>query len=276
MIREPGTYGKGTLSYNSYLKVDELLKLQTPLSQPSHHDEMLFIIIHQAYELWFALILHEMRNVILQMEANEVLKAHHFMIRIVSIMKLLIPQIHILETMAPVEFLKFRDRLNPASGFQSVQFREMEFRAGLKNERYLGFFENQPELHARLKRAYLEKDLREGYYEMLVVRGFKLPPQASQKEAQGDIQAKLEIISSLLIIYRNSQENLPLYLLTESFIEFDEYLALWREHHVRVVERIIGNKIGTGGSSGVQYLQTTSSKKCFPCLWELRTHLEKN
>src|SRR5579885_2996770 len=124
---QPSVYGASDLTYNSYLKVPELLSLQIPQSQPAHHDEMLFIIIHQAYELWFKLILHEMENAIHYMLDRQVLRAHHFMNRINQIMKLLVQQIHILETMTPAEFLEFRDRLNPASGFQSTQFREIEF-----------------------------------------------------------------------------------------------------------------------------------------------------
>ena len=137
-------YGRSDLTYNEYLKVPELLALQHPQSEPAHHDEMLFIIIHQAYELWFKLIMHEVEHAIGFMSRKEVLRAHHFVNRVVQILKVLVQQIHILETMTPVEFLQFRDRLMPASGFQSSQFREFEFAAGLKDESYLKFFREKP------------------------------------------------------------------------------------------------------------------------------------
>lgn len=254
------------LTYNSYLKIAELLSLQTPQSQPPHHDEMLFIVIHQAYELWFKLILHEMETAIEHMKREQVLSAHHFVSRVVQIMKLLVPQIHILETMRPVDFLEFRDRLMPASGFQSTQFREVEFLAGLKDEKYLRFFKDQPEFLARLKARQKQDDLGTTYFAMLRSLGFKIPSDLTQHE---------DLIQGILPIYQTPSDHLPLYLLSESLIEFDEHLALWREHHVRVVERIIGFKRGTGGSSGVEYLKSTTSKKCFPALWDVRTALEK-
>ena len=161
------SYSGDQLTYNDYLKVPELLGLQIPQSDPAHHDEMLFIIIHQAYELWFKLILHEMETALELMEQKNILRAHHFMSRVVEIMKLLIPQIHLLETMTPAEFLQFRHRLNPASGFQSIQFREVEFLAGLRDVRYMGFFKDRPDLRARLEKRMTEKSLRDAYYIML-------------------------------------------------------------------------------------------------------------
>jgi tryptophan 2,3-dioxygenase len=236
---------------------------------------MLFIIIHQAYELWFKLVLHEMDNAIEYMQQAQILRAHHFVKRIVEILKLGVQQIHILETMTPVEFLEFRDRIMPASGFQSIQFREIEFRAGLKDERYLHHFKPQPEHHKKLEERMKQPDLRSAYYGMLAQLGFKVPPGASEKEREGDRATVEKILQALRPVYQRPAENLPLYLLSESLIEFDEYLMLWRDHHVRVVERVIGHKRGTGGSSGVEYLKSTTTKKCFPALWEVRTVLEK-
>ncbi len=272
---EPNVYGKSDLTYNDYLMVQKLLDLQVPQSSPAHHDEMLFIVIHQAYELWFKLILHEMKNAIHFMDQKQVLRAHHFTKRIVEILKLLVQQIHILETMVPVEFLEFRDHLMPASGFQSSQFREIEFMAGLKDERYLTFFKNRPDYVKILKEKMEAPDLRSAYYKMLANLGFILPADASELERSGDQATQEKILAGVLPIYQYPSKNLELYLLTESLVEFDEYLALWREHHVRVVERIIGFKRGTGGSSGVEYLQSTTHKKCFPLLWEVRTRLKK-
>jgi tryptophan 2,3-dioxygenase len=267
------SYSTNQLTYNDYLKVPELLDLQKPQSDPTHHDEMLFIIIHQAYELWFKLILHEMQTAMALMQEKNILRAHHFIKRVVEIMRLLIPQIHILETMTPAEFLQFRHRLQPASGFQSIQFREVEFLAGLRDERYMHFFKDRPDLREKLERRMKEKSLRDAYYDMLRALGFELPADTSLEAFQSQPEVREKILQTLSIFYRAPEKQMPLYLLTESLVDFDEHLALWRDHHVRVVERIIGFKTGTGGSSGAGYLQTTTRKQCFPCLWQVRTIL---
>jgi tryptophan 2,3-dioxygenase len=263
------------LTYNDYLNVPKLLSLQKPQSSPAHHDELLFIIIHQAYELWFKLILHEMDSSIQYMKEGKILRAHHFLNRVVQIMKLLVQQIHILETMSPVEFLGFRDQLRPASGFQSLQFREIEFLAGLKDEKYLKFFENRPEVLEVLRKRLGQSDLKSTYYNLLRQLGFSVPENADQIEKEGLSEKVDQVIRGILPIYQSPSDHIEIYLLSESLIEFDEYLALWREHHVRVVERVIGHKRGTGGSQGVGYLQSTTSKKCFPILLEVRSYLEK-
>ena len=226
--------------------------------------------------LWFKLILHEMEHAISYMEKREILRAHHFVNRIVQILKLLVQQIHLLETMTPVEFLQFRDRLNPASGFQSTQFREVEFLAGLKDEKFLKYFQNKPEFLKVLEKRLVEPDLRSAYYDLLRKEGFNLPKDLAALEGpDADENSRLPIVLALKPIYQNPSSHLQLYLLSDGLVEFDEYLGLWRVHHVRVVERVIGFKRGTGGSSGVAYLQATTSKKCFPALWDVRTHLEK-
>lgn len=270
----PAVYGKGDLTYNGYLKIDELLDLQKPESNPPHHDEMLFIIIHQAYELWFKLVLHEMGCAIKYMQEKKVLRAVHFVNRINQVMKLLVQQIHILETMTPAEFLEFRDRLNPASGFQSTQFREVEFVAGLKDERYFAHFKNRPEYIKKLQDRLEAPDLRQVFYDLLRAKGFNIPAGAAEAELKASESERSAVIAALLPMYRNPSEYSDLYMLSESLVEFDEGLMLWREHHVRVVERVIGFKRGTGGSSGVEYLRSTTAKKCFPRLWEVRTFLE--
>ncbi len=272
-MSEPRVYGSSEMTYNDYLKVPELLSLQQRQSEPPHHDEMLFIIIHQAYELWFKLVIHELDCAMAHMQKGEALRARHFIHRCVEVFKVLVPQIHILETMQPVEFLQFRDRLAPASGFQSMQFREVEFMSGLKEPRYLQFFKNRPDLQAILQARLEGPDLRSRYYDLLRSFGFDLPEGASDMERSGDEAVCEKILTALIPVYRDPQANLPLYLLTESLVELDQYLGLWREHHVRVVERVIGFKKGTGGSSGVDYLRATTTKKSFPLVWEVRTRL---
>jgi tryptophan 2,3-dioxygenase len=269
-------------TYGEYLKVPELLSLQVTLSDPPHHDELLFIIIHQAYELWFKLILHEMEKTRESMREGKVLRANHFMKRVLEIMKLLVSQIHLLETMTPAEFLQFRDKLNPASGFQSVQFREIEFLAGLKNPRFIKAFAAQPHQAERLQRRLDEPSLNETYFQLLRDRGYPLPeslPRQVVAEIDGlegpDAEAERQVMAALITIYQNPDGNLPLYLLSETCVEFDLQLDLWREHHVRVVERSIGFKRGTGGSQGVAYLRSTTGRKCFPYLWDVRSYLKK-
>lgn len=266
------------LTYGEYLKIPELLSLQKLQSEPQHHDEMLFIIIHQAYELWFKQILHEMECTRNSMLAGKILRAAHTMKRVHAIMELLVKQIHILETMTPAEFLQFRDKLQPASGFQSLQFRELEFLAGLKNERYIKAFQTQPDLAARLKKRLDEPSLRDTYFVLLRDLGYPLPENVlnqHREEFGRDDEEHSQVMASLIEIYQNPDNNLPLYLLSETFVEFDLQLDLWREHHVRVVERSIGFKQGTGGSSGVGYLRSTTGRRCFPFLWEVRTYLKK-
>ena len=261
------------LTYNSYLRVPELLDLQTPQSDPPHHDELLFIIIHQAYELWFRLILHELETAMSYMEQGQVLRAHHFIRRVVTIQKVLIDQIHILETMTPIEFLGFRHRLNPASGFQSVQFREIEFVCGLKDEKALLYFANRPDELEKLKKRLESSDLPRAFHHLLARLGFKMPDEAALAKLAEDESARTLVRNVLVELYSNPDSNLELYLLAESLVDLDEYLALWRGHHVKVVERIIGMKPGTGGSEGVAYLLSTLNKRCFPLLWEVRLHL---
>ena len=268
------------LTYGEYLKVPELLALQEPQSEPTHHDEMLFIVIHQAYELWFKQILHEMEATRASMQRGKILRAAHTMKRVHAIMELLVKQIHILETMTPAEFLQFRDKLNPASGFQSLQFREVEFLAGLKNKKYIRAFKEQPDLAARLERRAEEPSLRETYFGLLSALGYSLPETLdAQLKEELDLSQEspgyAQVMASLIEIYQNPDNNLALYLLSETFVEFDLQLDLWREHHVRVVERSIGFKRGTGGSSGVGYLKSTTGRRCFPFLWDVRSYLKK-
>ena len=271
--QEPRKPSKTDLTYNSYLKVPEILELQKLQSNPPHHDELLFIVIHQAYELWFKLVLHEMESAIESMGDGRVLRARHFVARVVEIMRVLIQQIHILETMKPAEFLGFRDRLMPASGFQSSQFREVEYLAGLRDKRYLKFFDNQPQTKAKLEARLSQRSLRDAFYQMLSRKGLEVPENALEAIESGDEKVRGKVLEVLANFYSDPEQEHPMFVLMESLVDFDQGLALWREHHVRVVERVIGFKRGTGGSSGVSYLKTTLDKKAFPLLWEVRSML---
>jgi tryptophan 2,3-dioxygenase len=248
------------LSYSSYLKVDELLGLQHPLSHPEHHDEMLFIIIHQVYELWFKQLLHELDAVALALERDDLLRVSKCFRRVHTIQRLIESQIEVLETMTPHEFNQFRDNLNPASGFQSVQFREMEFLCGVRRTDTLAHIELNASERARLDARLANPSLYDRVKAVLVRRSFAIEPSAT-------------LIESLRQIYVYNERWYDLYMLMEELIEFDERFLLWRGRHVRMVERMIGQRIGTGGSSGAQYLQGTLVHRFFPELWEVRTHL---
>ena len=256
-------YGDSKLTYGEYLKVPELLKLQHCLSDPVSHDELQFIIVHQAYELWFKLVLFELDSIVQNIQQNKVKYAVWLFQRVIAIERLLNQQIHILETMSPVDFLRFRSKLNPASGFQSIQFREIEFLSNLKEPAMLQHLKSDPESLAKLEKRLKEPTLWDVFLDLLQRNGFQIPANRDSD------QVKQELVK----VYENAQQHYDLFLLAEAMIEHDEMLGLWRVHHVRMVERMIGNKIGTGGSEGVRYLTGTLMKKCFPELWDLRTLL---
>jgi len=256
-------YGDSKLTYNEYLKVPDLIRLQKCLSDPQSHDELQFIIVHQAYELWFKLVLFELDSIVSSMNAGNAKNAVWLFQRVNAIEKLLNEQIHILETMSPFDFLRFRSKLNPASGFQSVQFREIEFISNLKNPDLLNHLRSDPESLARLKKRLDEPTLWDSFLKLLAKNGFQIPADGNSE------QVKAELVR----LYENSDQYFELFQLAEAMIQHDELIGLWRVHHVRMVERMIGNKIGTGGSEGVKYLSSTLLKKCFPELWDMRTLL---
>ncbi|MCA1589385.1 MAG: tryptophan 2,3-dioxygenase [Acidobacteria bacterium] len=254
-------YGKGSLlSYNKYLKVPELLKLQETLSDPVSHDELLFIIIHQTYELWFKQVLHEVDATRKWLDEGRTFRANHSLRSMVAIEKVIVSQIHILETMAQIGFLEFRDKLNPASGFQSMQFRELEFVSGLKDEKILKVFKDDEFAHRRLRERFEEKSLADAFWEILSRSDFIVDSHEDR-------------VQSIVQILTHPDKYSDFFNMQDLLIEHDENIALWRYHHVLMVERMLGMKPGTGGSEGVGYLMTTLTKRFFPELWEARTHL---
>lgn len=255
-------YGKNSLlSYNEYLKVPDLLKLQDTLSEPTSHDEQLFIIIHQTYELWFKQILHEIDATIKWMAEGRAFRVNHSLRAVTAIEKVMVSQIHILETMAQIGFLEFRDKLNPASGFQSMQFRELEFASGQKDEKILEHFRNDEFAYQRLSRRFVEQSLSDAFWSLLEREGFTTTTQD-------------ERIAAIVEILTHPEKHGNLFIMQDLLIDHDENFSLWRYHHVMMVERMLGMKRGTGGSDGVGYLMTTITKKFFPELWEARTHLK--
>jgi len=264
----PDNYGDNPpLSYNKYLRVQDLINLQDCLSDPAHHDELLFITVHQAYELWFKQILHELDAATQFMEDDRVPAATRALKRVIEIEKLLVNQIHILESMTPISFLAFRDQLNPASGFQSMQFREIEFSSGLKDTNILREFASDEFAHERLQARMARPSLADCFYRVLQRRGLDAPISEDKKDYEKRTRAVLEVLTHFEERYEEFQ-------LAEALLEHDEYFSLWRSHHIKMVERMVGAKRGTGGSEGIGYLKTTLDKKFFPELWEARTHLD--
>ena len=262
------------LSYNKYLRVSDLIKLQDCLSEPVHHDELLFITIHQTYELWFKQILHEMDAALREMNEDRAFAATRALRRVVEIEKVLVNQIHVLETMTPISFLAFRDELNPASGFQSMQFREIEFSSGLKSERILREFQTDEFAHCRLQARYDAPTLADAFYAYLRRRGFDAPADDVALEETERQKLYGKRTRAVLEVLTHFEERNAEFQLTEALLEHDEYFALWRSHHIKMVERMVGSKRGTGGSEGVGYLRKTLEKKFFPELWEARTYLD--
>ena len=251
----------GLLTYGGYLRLDELLAQQVPQADPPAHDELLFITVHQVYELWFRQALYELEAARDAMMTGETWRARHLLRRVHVIERLLIVQVDILETMTPQDFLEFRSLLTPASGFQSAQFREVEFLSGLKQPGYLRDLAASPDELERLARRLEEPTVWEGFVALLERRGLAMP--------EDDEEARR---ASLLRMARDA-EHASLFAVAERLVDHDEGFAQWRYHHVLMVEREIGAKSGTGGSSGVEYLRSTLSKRFFPELWGLRSHL---
>jgi tryptophan 2,3-dioxygenase len=267
-------YGKGApLSYNKYLRVPELIDLQTCLSSPAHHDELLFITVHQAYELWFKQVLHEIDAALRLMDEDRTGEAASAVRRVVEIEKLLIQQIHILETMTPISFLSFRDELNPASGFQSMQFREIEFASGLKHEPIVRAFQEDEFAQQRLQSRLKAPSLNDAFFALLRRDGFDAPADESTHNEQERQELKGKRTRAIVEILTHPEKLYKEYQLAEALLEHDEYFSLWRSHHIKMVERMVGAKRGTGGSEGVGYLKTTLDAKFFPELWEARTRL---
>jgi tryptophan 2,3-dioxygenase len=268
-------YGENPpLSYNKYLRVQDLINLQDCLSTPAHHDELLFITVHQAYELWFKQILHELDAAIVLMEEDRLPAAARALRRVVEIEKLLVNQIHILESMTPISFLAFRDQLNPASGFQSMQFREIEFSSGLKDKAILREFSNDEFAFERLKARMANPSLADCFYRVLQRRGFDAPLNPADADQAQQKKAYDERTRAVLEVLTHFEERYEEFQLAEALLEHDEYFSLWRSHHIKMVERMVGAKRGTGGSEGIGYLKTTLDKKFFPELWEARTYLD--
>lgn len=270
------------LTYGSYLKVPELLTLQQPLSVPAHHDELLFILSHQVYELWFKQILHELHGVCAWLDRDQPLRAVQLLHRVHKIQHLLIEQIPLLETMFSTEFAKFRDNLRPASGFQSVQFRKVEFLLGAKNPRMLELVGEDQAARDDMA-TYIAKPTPYDHFIRHLAREdnkvFPIPASALTRDTSKPHEHTPELVAALVDLYRRQDHHhageryYPQFTFAEALLEMEEKLAIWRFHHVKMVERMIGAGVGTGGSSGAKYLAATLAIRLYPDLWAVRDHL---
>jgi tryptophan 2,3-dioxygenase len=258
------------VTYSSYLKLQELLTLQSPLSEGPEHDETLFIVIHQVYELWFKEILHELDYLQQELVRPDAPRALATLKRILTILKVVVAQIDVLETMTPLDFLSFRARLESGSGFQSWQFREIEFALGQKSPRALDRYEPGTEARARLERRLAGPTVWDAFLGFLVAARYAVPAEALGRDVTQSVGETPALHPVLIEIYRKD----PLASsICERLVDLDEGLMEWRYRHVKMVQRTIGTKQGTGGSSGAAYLETTLNKPLFPDLWAIRTEL---
>jgi len=254
------------LTYSSYLKVEELLQLQNPLSDGPEHDELLFIVIHQTYELWFKQMIHEFSAAGKALDSGDTHYALSLLGRIRTIMKICVAQIDILETMTPLQFNSFRDRLGASSGFQSAQFREVEAILGRRDARAAAHL--LPGDKARVENHMKSPALWDFALRYFASRGFDIPAKFLHRDYSQEYQPAEEVQAALLKLHRTDPEAA---LICERLVDIDEGLQEWRYRHVKMVERTIGQKIGTGGSSGAKYLAATLFKPVFPDLWEIRS-----
>jgi len=254
------------LTYNSYLAVDELLKLQRPLSIGPEHDEMLFIIIHQTYELWFKQLIHEFQAAQKSLEAGDTHYSLSLLGRIRTIMKVCVAQIDILETMTPLQFNSFRNYLSSSSGFQSAQFRKVEAILGRRDSKMAGHL--PPDVQAEIAKITKGNSIWDSTLFYLNQQGHKFPSSVLNRDKSKAYESNAEVQDVLLDIHRNSPESA---MICEHLVDIDEGIQEWRYRHVKMVERTIGHKMGTGGSSGAAYLQSTLFNPVFVDLWEIRS-----
>ena len=256
-----------SVTYWSYLKLDQLLSLQQPLSDGPEHDETLFIIIHQVYELWFKEVLHELDYLEGRLRKSALPAAVHTLKRVLTILKTIVAQIDVLETMTPLDFLSFRERLEAGSGFQSYQFRELEFVLGLKDPAAMNRYPPDSEIRRRLEARYQQPALWDAFLQFLTGAGYEVPPDLLSRDVTQPVQTSPELQRVLIELYRTDAASSQL---CERLVDLDEGFQEWRYRHMKMVQRTIGTKPGTGGSAGSDYLKTTLFKPIFPDLWEIR------
>jgi tryptophan 2,3-dioxygenase len=257
-----------SLTYTSYLALDEILGAQRPRSD--EHDEILFIVVHQVYELWFKELLHELAYLQRLLEEGSGPQALNTFKRILTILKLVVAQIDVIETLTPVQFLNFRDRLESASGFQSAQFRELEAVLGRRERSVLRAYAQGSEPYRRIEAALGRRSLYDSFLRYLSLRGYDVPSDRLERDTTLPVEESEGVHGAILAAYRDDGEAA---MVCERMVDLDEGFQEWRYRHVKMVERTIGDKMGTGGSPGAPYLRTTLSQPVFPDLWTVRSEL---
>ena len=264
---------KGRLTYGGYLQLEQLLSAQKPLSSPPHHDEMLFIIQHQVAELWMKLLVHELRAGIDALHRDDVDTCRKILARVKQVQRQLFEQWAVLETLTPSEYLEFRHVLGPASGFQSLQYRVLEFLLGNKNAGMLAVFKHDPAAQAQLEAVLRAPSLYDEFLVYLARRGHAVPQELLQRDWSQPHTRNEKLIPVFKRIYEDTARFWPEYHLAEQLVDIEESFQLWRFRHMKTVERIIGYRRGTGGSSGVAFLKKALELTFFPELLEVRTVL---
>lgn len=271
----PDDRPEGQLDYATYLALDELLASQQPLSDPPHHDELLFIVQHQTTELWFKLMLHELREACRLVRADDLEGSFKILARVKHIQTQLLGQWSVLETLTPTEYAQFRYVLGPASGFQSHQNRLIEIVLGKRERRLLDAFRHAPPLLAELEAALGRPSLYDEFLRWLARRGVAVPPEVLERDVASPYRAHPGVTDAVVRIYERPDRSWDAYEMAEKLVDVDETYALWRYRHLKVVQRVIGGKPGTGGTAGAGYLRRMVDEVFFPELWEARTALRE-
>jgi tryptophan 2,3-dioxygenase len=264
---------RGRLTYAGYLDLDRLLGAQHPLSEPEHHDELLFIIQHQTSELWMRLIIHELDAVLAQLAADDLGPAQKGLARVKQIQRQLFEQWGVLATLTPSEYVKFRSVLGPASGFQSLQYRIIEFQLGNKNREMLSVFRHDEAAYERLRRVLEAPSLYDEFLRHLARRGYPVPADCVERDFSEPHRRRADLLPVFKTIYDDPEADWSSYQLCEELVDVEESFQLWRFRHMKTVERIIGHKRGTGGSSGVGFLRAALDLTFFPELLDVRTEI---
>jgi tryptophan 2,3-dioxygenase len=257
-----------SLNYTSYLALEEILGAQRPKSD--EHDEILFIVVHQVYELWFKQLIHELRYLQRMLEEGYEARVFATFKRVLTILKLVVAQLDVIETMTPVQFLAFRERLEQSSGFQSGQFRELEAILGRRDPGVLDAYHEESIDYEKVTAAMARPSVYDSFLRYLSERGYKIPAEVLRRDVTQPVQESEGVQAALLAAYRDDGAAAQL---AERMVDFDEGFMEWRYHHVKMVERTIGERPGTGGSPGAAYLRTTLHRPFFPDLWTVRSEL---
>jgi tryptophan 2,3-dioxygenase len=263
----------GQMTYGGYLRLDQLLTAQHPLSQPPHHDEMLFIVQHQVAELWMKLIIHELKSAIAHLRVDDVNACLKVLARVKQVQRQLFEQWAVLETLTPSEYLEFRNVLGPSSGFQSLQYRVIEFLLGNKNAQMLQVFSHDPAAQATLREVLEAPGLYDEFLRYLARHGHAVPAVRVDRAWSEPYQRHDDLLPVFKRIYEERATFWPEYHMCEQLVDVEESFQLWRFRHMKTVERIIGHRRGTGGSSGVAFLKKALELEFFPELLDVRTVL---